>query len=129
MPLTLRDRLLFASVTLTYRGATVEVPDMLVDTGSATTLVDADFAESIGIIARHGDRIHNVHGVGGGAELVYSHRIDRVALDGHGVDGFVIEVGLIDYGFQLNGIVGVNFLLAAGAVIDLRHLTLTFAKD
>ena len=33
----------------------------------------------------------------------------------------------MDYGFDLGGILGMDFLRASGAIIDLQNLTLTFA--
>jgi hypothetical protein len=38
MRLTLHDDLIVVSVTVAYQGREVEVPDMVVDTGSATTI-------------------------------------------------------------------------------------------
>jgi hypothetical protein len=37
-----------------------------------------------------------------------------------------IEVGGLDYGFELGGILGMDFLLASGARIDLQQLTIEF---
>jgi hypothetical protein len=34
-------------------------------------------------------------------------------------DDFKIEVGAMNYGFEIYGILGVNFLIRAGAVVDL----------
>ena len=36
-------------------------------------------------------------------------------------DDFEIEVGAMNYGFDLDGILGVNFLIRAGAVVDLTR--------
>ena len=33
----------------------------------------------------------------------------------------------MDYGFEMGGILGIDFLRAAGAVIDLGRLTIEFA--
>ena len=38
------------------------------------------------------------------------------------VDDFEIEVGAMDYGFDIDGIVGMDFLIQVGAVIDLERL-------
>jgi hypothetical protein len=38
------------------------------------------------------------------------------------VPDFEIEVGAMDYGFPADGILGLDFLLRAGALIDLRQL-------
>ncbi|HEX5061730.1 MAG TPA: hypothetical protein VFV99_20325, partial [Kofleriaceae bacterium] len=40
---------------------------------------------------------------------------------------FELEIGEMDYGFSLGGILGMDFLRAAGARIDLDHLTIDFA--
>jgi hypothetical protein len=42
MKLVLRESLLFTSLTLAYRGARLEIDDILVDTGSSTTLLSID---------------------------------------------------------------------------------------
>jgi hypothetical protein len=54
-------------------------------------------------------------------------RIDRFAIDGHGLDGFEIEMGELDYGFQLGGILGMDFLRAARVILDLGALMIRFA--
>ena len=47
-------------------------------------------------------------------------------IDGHGLDDFEREIGAMDYGFEFGGILGMDFLRAAGAIIDLYELTLVF---
>jgi len=42
MKQVLRESLLFASITLAYRDARLEIGDILVDTGSSTTLLSID---------------------------------------------------------------------------------------
>ena len=42
MRLTLRDNLPFAQVTVKHRGAELTISDVLIDTGSATTILAAD---------------------------------------------------------------------------------------
>ena len=48
-------------------------------------------------------------------------------LGDRGVDQFEVEIGEMDYGFEMGGILGMDFLRAAGAVIDLGRLTIEFA--
>jgi hypothetical protein len=59
-----------------------------------------------------------------GTQYVFVRRIDRLAVGSHGIDEFRVEVGELDYGFELGGILGIDFLRAAGAVIELGALTL-----
>ena len=39
---------------------------------------------------------------------------------------FAVEVGWLDYGIELDGILGLNFLLATRAILDLSDIE--FAK-
>jgi hypothetical protein len=57
---------------------------------------------------------------------VFTRRIDRLAIGNHGVDNFEVEVGEMDYGFEIGGILGMDFLRAACAIIDLGQLTIEF---
>lgn len=49
MQLTLKDDLPFVSVTLAHNGRTVIIDDVLVDTGSASTLLAAHAVATVGI--------------------------------------------------------------------------------
>jgi hypothetical protein len=91
MQLTLRDELPFVTVTVSHGGTTVKVPDMLVDTGSASTLLNADVAASLGIVPEPTDRLRSLRGVGG-REVVFARRIDRLEVGPRSVSGFGIEI-------------------------------------
>jgi hypothetical protein len=52
---------------------------------------------------------------------------NRLAVGDHGLDNFDVEIGEMDYGFEIGGIVGMDFLRTTRAIIDLRSLTLEFA--
>jgi len=44
------------------------------------------------------------------------------------LDNFELDIGEMDYGFQIGGILGMDFLRAARAVIDLDRLAIDFAS-
>ncbi len=67
------------------------------------------------------DLIHRIRGVGG-AEFVFTKRVDNLALGELQIEDFEIEVGAMEYGFDIEGIVGMDFLTRVGAVIDLARL-------
>lgn len=90
----------------------MSVPDVLVDTGSASTVLSADAADQLSIFPEPSDRLRTLRGIGG-RELVFTRRLDRIDVDGHGLDSFEAEIGGMDYGFNINGILGMDYLLAA----------------
>ena len=128
MQLISRHELVYVTATLTYRGTTVEIPDVLVDTGAASTVINADLAADAGIYLGPSDQLLRLRGVGG-HEHVFMRSVDRFAVGDHGLDGFDLEIGEMDYGFELGGIMGMDFLRTAGALIDLGKLTIDFARS
>lgn len=123
MWLPLRGELAFVTATLTYRGTSIDVPDVLVDTGAASTVINADLAGEAGVFLGPSDRLRMLRGVGG-REYVFVRRVDQLAIGDHALDDFEVEIGEMDYGFAISGILGMDFLRAAGAVIDLGRLTI-----
>ena len=126
MQLASRHELAFVNATLTYRGTTVEVPHVLVDTGAASTVLNADLAADAGIYLASNDLLRRLRGVGG-HEHVFLRQVDRLAVGDRGLDNFDVEIGEMDYGFEIGGILGMDFLRAARAIVDLGSLTITFA--
>ena len=122
MQLISRHDLAFVTAKVTYRGALVEIADVLVDTGAASTIINSDVAADAGVYVSPTDTLRRLRG----HEHVFTRRIDRLAIGDHGLDDFEVEVGEMDYGLEIGGILGMDFLRTAGAVIDLRQLTIDF---
>ncbi|MEW6363658.1 MAG: retropepsin-like aspartic protease [Acidobacteriota bacterium] len=127
MRLRLKDSLPFVSLTVTYRGLPVEVPEVLVDTGSATTILAADIVEAVRIAPSPEDALCTLRGVGGN-EVVFTRRVDSLRLGHFEMAHFEIEIGGMDYGFDINGILGMDCLTRAGAVINLRDMEIDLPK-
>jgi len=51
-------------------------------------------------------------------------RIDHLEVGSNGLDGFQLEIGAMDYGSEIGGILGMELLRGAGAILNLRDLTL-----
>jgi len=126
MRLTLKDDLPFTRPTVAYRGSAITVDKVLIDTGSASTVLAARAVAQIGIVPEMTDVVYTVRGIGG-TEAVFTRRIDQVAVEAQRVTDFEIEVGSMNYGFDIDGILGMDFLTRAGAIINLRDLRLDFA--
>ncbi|MEW5871070.1 MAG: retropepsin-like aspartic protease [Chloroflexota bacterium] len=125
MRLELKDDLPFVSVQVNYRGKTTLIPSVLIDTGFATTILSADRVAEIDIRPSPQDRLYSIRGVGG-SEVVFARQVDFLQVDDRRLSGFEIEVGGMDYGFDIHGILGMDSLTSAGAVIDLQNLQIRF---
>lgn len=126
MNIRLYEGLPFVSVEVTFRQQTWTFDNCLLDTGSAGTIFSADQLLTIGLVHEPDDEIHRIRGVGG-AEFVFTKTVDRLQLGSLIIENFEIEVGGMDYGFAIDGIVGLDFLLAVHAVIDLNQLQIISA--
>jgi hypothetical protein len=125
--LELRDNLPFTNVTVAYKELEIEVTNVLVDTGSATTVLAAEIVALIGIVPEPADILFTIRGVGG-TEVVFVRRVASLAVGDKLVHGLEVEIGGMDYGFPINGILGMDFLVQAGTVIDLHSMHLMFAE-
>ncbi len=125
MRFLLKYNLPFVEISASYYGAAVDIPDVLIDTGSASTILSADFVESIGIIPENNDIPHIVTGVGG-SEVVYNRRVDYLKIGVCGVQDFEVEIGGMGYGFEINGILGMDFMKHVEAIINLRKMIIEF---
>lgn len=128
MNIRIEDGLPFVSVTVSHKGRRLTLDNVLLDTGSAGTILPVDRVLSIGLTMEPEDTIRRVRGVGG-AEFVFSKRIEQLAVGSLAVEALEIEVGAMDYGFSLDGILGLDFLLRVEALIDLARLELRSAAE
>ena len=125
MLLTLRDNLLFVSVIVGYQGIEASIDNVLIDTGSAASIFSVNHMEKFGITPAPYDALRRIHGIGG-TEVVFVRCVDYLQVSEFKLTDFEIEIGNMDYGFDIDGILGMDFLTQAGAVINLRTLTITF---
>lgn len=125
MRLSLRDNLPFTSVTVGHRGKQITLSEVLIDTGSARTILSADVVATVEIIPAPDDILYTIRGVGG-SEVVFSRQVDYLQVGVRRLDSFEIEVGGMDYGFEIHGILGMDFLHQAGAILDLGAMNMQF---
>lgn len=118
------DDLPFVRAKIDYRDRQIHLDRVLLDTGSGGSVFSADRLFDVGVRFERGDPVHRIRGVGG-TEFVFAKRMDTISLGGLRVEGFDIEVGALEYGFEFEGILGMNFLLQIGADLDLEGLRLT----
>lgn len=121
MKIQLENGLPYVTIALTYRGQQIMLEKVLLDTGSAGTVFSADKVLVVGLKLDAADFVHRIRGIGG-TEFVFTKRVDRLSMGELQVSDFEIEVGAMEYGFEIDGIVGMDFLLQTGAVIDLTQM-------
>ena len=121
MKIRLRDGLPYVTASLTYQGQQLSFGNVLLDTGSAGAIFSTNRVLTIGLMYEPDDRVHRIRGVGG-TEFVFTKRVDCLAVGKLQVNDFQIEVGAMDYGFDIGGIIGMDFLIQVGAIIDLAKL-------
>jgi len=126
MQLLLKDNLPFATVTVAHQGLTAEISNVLIDTGSGTTILAADAVQAIQVTPSPEDTLYTIRGVGG-SEVVFARHVDSLQLGECTLNNFEVEIGGMDYGFEINGILGMDFLTQAGAIINLRDMKIEFA--
>jgi hypothetical protein len=128
MQLRLQDNLPFVAVVLHYGSQSIEIPNVLVDTGSATTILAADAVQKVQIFPEPNDTLFTIRGVGG-SEVVFSRKVGALELGNCRLEQFEIEVGGMDYGFDINGILGMDFLTQARAILNLDRLEIEFGQS
>lgn len=82
-----------------------------------------NWLKTIGIVAEENDMIYRISGVGG-SEFVYSKEIDSIRIGEREIVNFSLEIGAMNYGFDLNGIIGLDSLQRIKAIINIDKLTL-----
>jgi predicted aspartyl protease len=124
--ITLKDGLIYADATLSHGNKKVIIKNALVDTGSASTVISNEIANKLGLKPEPTDLINSVQGVGG-SETVIEKKIDSACLDTASISDFRIQVGAMDYGIELEAIIGLDMLTGCRVVLDLNNFILKTA--
>jgi hypothetical protein len=122
MKIQMQDGLPTVSVSLAYKGKLIRLDDVLLDTGCSTTIFDTDEVEEVGlIIDRKGGRPRRMYGVGGESELCYEQTVTNLEIDSYLLDSFQIQLGITKETYGFNGILGVDFMIKSGLIIDFQE--------
>lgn len=114
-------------IDVIFQGRRLLLNRVLLDTGSAGTILDADAVSEIGVRPEGDDKTAIVHGIGG-TEIVFTKWFDSVILGDWSVGSCKVEIGAMDYGIDVQGIVGFDFIQAARLIIDADKL-LVYGAD
>jgi hypothetical protein len=115
------EQLPFISVVIHANGRKLPLQRVLLDTGSARTTFRTDDLTKIGVTLHLEDRVGYMRGIGG-TEAFVAKQVQAVEVGDLIASPFNIQLGELNYGIPMNGILGLDFLLQTGAVIDLNAL-------
>lgn len=121
MRIRLVGQLPFVSVTIVQDDKIAVFENVLLDTGSGSSVFSAHLLQQVGISPRPDAIVRQMIGVGG-SESVVEIQVSEIRAGALSLANFVIESGSVNYGFGFDGIVGFDFLQATGAVIDLKEM-------
>lgn len=121
MKIRLQGGLPYVTVSLLHNQRTLDLHWVVLDTGSGSSVFSSDELVQLGVEPAPDDRVYRMAGIGG-LEFVAGKRIEGIRLGEVELRGFDIQIGAMDYGFPIQGIIGLDFLLRARAVIDLAAL-------
>lgn len=124
MNLSIRYGLPFVTATVEFNNRLLNLDHVLLDTGSASTIFHVEHLLTIDLRMEPGDLIRRIRGVGG-TEFVFAKRVDALSIGSLRVENFEMEVGAMDYGFDIDGIIGLDFLREVRAKVDLGELTIS----
>lgn len=119
--LRLLHELPIVGIDVVFKGVKLHLENVLLDTGSAGTIFDADVVADIGVRPEDTDQTAILHGIGG-TEIVFTKWFDSVTLGDSSVSPCKIQIGAMDYGIEIQGIVGFDFIRAANLVIDTAEM-------
>ncbi|WP_068674140.1 retropepsin-like aspartic protease [Oceanobacillus sp. Castelsardo] len=115
----------FIEVIVTFQGRSLKLENVLIDTGSAGTIFNVNKLEEIKVKPEPNDVTQTIQGVGG-LEFVYTKDIDQISInDEIEVQNFHVELGSMDYGLEIDGILGYDFMKEVGLTIDLQQLNIS----
>jgi predicted aspartyl protease len=122
-PIRVVHNLPFVVATIRFNQQERTLQNVLVDTGSAATVFKTDILLEMGYEFDRTSRIRNLVGIGG-EEAVVETTIEEVQVGSLRVAPMKIQIGALEYGFEMDGLLGLDFLLKTRAIVNLDSLTL-----
>lgn len=122
MNFIIQNGLPVATIKLTYKSKTMNLNNVLIDTGCAVSIFDIDLVEDIGLTidSNQGKAVY-MYGVGGRSEVCFQQTIDSLAINDIILDSFTIQLGMTQIPFGFSALLGTDFFDKANIVIDYKN--------
>lgn len=121
MKLSYDGQLITTNLYVEFRGRSLKISDVIVDTGSSHTVISPDILEEIGVSYENGDLIYEAYGIGGTVPF-YTKVMKNIKIDTFYIKDFEIDVGMLPNNH--NGLLGLDILKSYNFTIDLENLKL-----
>jgi predicted aspartyl protease len=121
MKLQLKYGIPFTEVTFMNNDKEVVSQNVVIDTGSASTIISTETALQLDLESQLTDILQRVRGVGG-YEFVYEKTVNCIEINNTKVKNLNIQIGAMNYGFEIDAILGMDFLKAGKLIIDCDRL-------
>ncbi|MFH5184487.1 hypothetical protein ACHHV8_18590 [Paenibacillus sp. TAB 01] len=108
---------------------TIELTDVLFDTGCAATVFDTDILAAIGLYPDFiNGTVKRMYGIGGTSEACYEQFVHNIRIDSVNLSSFRLQLGSIyePYGFE--GIIGIDYMLLTGLKVDFETMQVSYIK-
>lgn len=130
MKLRMEEGLPLVSLSIEHGSRSIELHDVLLDTGCAKTIFDTDLLEQVGIeLDIINGTAKRMYGVGGHGELCYEQTVKNIRIDSVLLPSFPLQLGMTREAYGFDGILGIDFMLKAGMCIDLSSLTVSYKNE
>lgn len=113
--------LLFCSLDLIIGNQPLHLKNVLIDTGSATTVINADY-----VLLDGTEIVNQVRGVGG-FEQILTKNYSTLNINGYLLNNTCMSIGDMDYGIDMDLLLGLDMLKALNADISIKNMSLEFS--
>lgn len=122
MIITTQHGLAVASLVIKYNNKSIQLKNVLLDTGCAVSVFDTDEVAAAGLVPDlHQGSIVCMTGVGGRGEYCIQQEADLLEIDNYLLYHFRYQLANIKEAYQFDAILGNDFLTASG-LINWQHL-------
>lgn len=63
-----------------------------------------------------------MYGVGGKGEICYQQKINGLKIDGQTLNDFILQLGMVQDMYEFDGLIGLDFMLETGLILDFHNL-------
>lgn len=122
MQIDLVDNLLQTTMVLTYRGRSLIIDNLVIDTGAAHSFISSDIVSDIGIKFENGDTLVRSFGIGGD-EYSFIKQVDHIQLGDIVLKDIRLDFGVFNEDINyINGLIGLDILKSGNMIIDLHQM-------